>query len=117
MLKDYLYREIYNLIVSISLITILTNLAEKAGAKKEVKIAIQFADKNAFIKEEAQLYKMLADSEGDNEVVIYCKAERAIKRLPRNKNIQIDSIILSRLTNYFGESDVKVVEKSIEKGQ
>lgn len=76
---------------------------------------IQFADKSAFLKEESTLYKMLAESEGENEVVIYCKAERAFKRLPRNKNIQIESVILSRLTNYFGESDVKVVEKSIEK--
>jgi len=76
---------------------------------------IQFADKQTFLKEEAELYKMLAESEGDSEIVIYCKAERAIKRLPRNKNIQIEPGILSRLTNYFGESDVKVVEKSIEK--
>ena len=67
------------------------------------------------MKEEDALYKMLAESEGENEIVIYCKAERAIKRLPRNKNIQIEPVILSRLTNYFGESDVKVVEKSIEK--
>lgn len=76
---------------------------------------IQFADKQTFLKEEAELYKMLEESEGDSEIVIYCKAERVIKRLPRNKNIQIEPGILSRLTNYFGESDVKVVEKSIEK--
>ena len=81
--------------------------------KKE--LWIQFADKSTFLKEEASLYKMLEESEGDNEIVIYCKAERAIKRLPKNKNIQIEPVILSRLTNYFGESDVKVVEKSIEK--
>ena len=83
--------------------------------KTKRELWIQFADKNTFLKEESALYKMLAESEGDNEIVIYCKAERAIKRLPRNKNIQIEPVILSRLTNYFGESDVKVVEKSIEK--
>ena len=84
--------------------------------KTKRELWIQFSDKNTFLQEEAELYKMLAESEGDNEIVIYCKAERAIKRLPRNKNIQIEPVILSRLTNYFGESDVKVVEKSIEKG-
>lgn len=31
----------------------------------------------------------LRDSEGDDEVVIYCQKERAIKRLPRNRNIRI----------------------------
>ena len=83
--------------------------------KTKRELWIQFADKSTFLKEEDALYKMLAESEGENEIVIYCKAERAIKRLPRNKNIQIEPVILSRLTNYFGESDVKVVEKSIEK--
>ena len=83
--------------------------------KTKRELWIQFADKNTFLREEEELYKILAESEGDNEIVIYCKAERVIKRLPRNKNIQIEPVILSRLTNYFGESDVKVVEKSIEK--
>ena len=57
---------------------------------------------------------MIAASEGNDEVVIFCKAERAVKRLPKNKNIQIEPGILSRLRNYYGEADVKVVEKSIE---
>lgn len=83
------------------------------NTKKE--LWLQFADKAEFAKEEVMLYRMLEQSEGNDEVVIYCKAERAIKRLPKNKNIQIDEILLSKLTNYFGESDVKVVEKSIEK--
>lgn len=77
---------------------------------------IQFTDKTAYAKEEEVLYRMIRENEGNDEVVIYCKAERAIKRLPKNKNIQIEEVLLSRLTNYFGESDVKVVEKSIEKG-
>ena len=56
----------------------------------------------------------MAGSEGDDEVVIYCAKERAIKRLPRNRNIQISPQILSRLMNHFGETRVKVVEKAIE---
>ena len=56
----------------------------------------------------------LADSEGDDEVVIYCQQERAVKRLPRNRNIRIDPQILGRLMNHFGEKRVKVVEKTIE---
>lgn len=75
---------------------------------------IQYADKDAFLADEANLYRMLADSEGQDEVVIYCKAERAVKRLPRNRNIRIEPGILNRLTNYFGESCAKVVEKPIE---
>ncbi len=66
-------------------------------------------------KEEEQLYRMINGSEGNDTVVIYCQAEKAIKRLPMNRNVGIDSVLLSRLTNYFGEKRVKVVEKAIEK--
>ena len=76
---------------------------------------IQYADKESFLKDEQNLNQMIGASEGNDEVVIFCKAERAVKRLPKNRNIQIEPGILSRLTNYYGEADVKVVEKSIEK--
>lgn len=76
---------------------------------------LQYESKAAFLADEGHLYQMLAESEGNDEVVIYCKAERAVKRLPKNKNIKIEPGILSRLTNYFGESCAKVVEKAIEK--
>ncbi|WP_461810890.1 DNA polymerase III subunit alpha [Faecalimonas sp.] len=81
--------------------------------KKE--LWIQFPNKENFIQEEEQLYRMINSSEGNDTVVIYCQAEKAIKRLPTNRNVGIDSILLSRLTNYFGEKRVKVVEKAIEK--
>lgn len=80
--------------------------------KKE--LWLQFPDKETFLDEEQIVYGYLADSEGDDEVVIYCAKERAIKRLPRNRNIQISPRILSRLMNHFGETRVKVVEKAIE---
>ena len=76
---------------------------------------LQYENKAAYLADEKHLFAMIADSEGDDAVVIYCKAERAVKRLPKNRNIKIEPGILSRLTNYFGESCVKVVEKPIEK--
>ena len=82
------------------------------STKKE--LWIQFPDKATFLDEEQIVYGYLADSEGEDEVVIYCAKERAVKRLPKNRNIQINEQILSRLMNHFGESRVKVVEKAIE---
>ena len=76
---------------------------------------LQYENKAAYLADEKHLFAMIADSEGDDAVVIYCKAERAVKRLPKNRNIKIEPGILSRLTNYFGESCAKVVEKPIEK--
>ena len=81
--------------------------------KKE--LWIQYADKTAYQEDEAHLFDMLKESEGQDGVVVYCKAERAIKRLPAGRNIRIEPVILGRLANYYGEACVKVVEKPIEK--
>ena len=81
--------------------------------KKE--LWVQFSDKEDFLKNEQILYGYLTDSEGEDEVVIYCTKERAIKRLPRNRNIRISQEVLSRLMNHYGEKRIKVVEKSIDK--
>lgn len=80
--------------------------------KKE--LWIQFPDKASYMENEQIVFGYLADSEGDDEVIIYCQAERAVKRLPHNKNIQINPQVLGRLMNHFGEKRVKVVEKTIE---
>ena len=80
--------------------------------KKE--LWIQFPNKATFLDEEQIVYGYLADSDGDDEVMIYCAKERAVKKLPKNRNIGINEQILSRLMNHFGEKRVKVVEKPIE---
>ena len=80
--------------------------------KKE--LWIQFPDKLSFLDHEQMVYGYLADSDGDDEVVIYCQAEKAVKRLPRSRNVHVEPGILSRLTNHFGEKRIKVVEKHIE---
>ena len=82
--------------------------------KTKRELWIQFPDKKTYLEEEQIVYGYLADSEGDDEVVIYCAKERAVKRLPRNRNIRINQQVLGRLMNHFGENRVKVVEKAIE---
>ena len=82
--------------------------------QKKRELWIQFPDKAAWNDEEQIIYGYLADSEGNDEVVIYCAKEREVKKLPRNRNISINQQVLSRLMNHYGESRVKVVEKAIE---
>ena len=91
---------------------ICENVVPFEQTKKE--LWIQYKDKAAYMEDEEHLFDMLRASDGDDSVVIYCRAEKAVKRLPPGKNIYIEPGILSRLTNYFGESCVKVVEKPIE---
>ena len=75
---------------------------------------LQYESKEIFLAQEKMLYEMLADSDGEDEVVIYCKKERAVKRLGQNRNVRIQPTLLSRLTNFLGESCIKVIEKPIE---
>ncbi|MCU6688210.1 DNA polymerase III subunit alpha [Dorea acetigenes] len=76
---------------------------------------IQYENKEAYLRDETHLFELLKSSEGEDSVIIYCRSEKAVKRLPAGRNIHIEPGILSRLTNYYGESYVKVVEKPIEK--
>ena len=56
--------------------------------KKE--LWIQFPDKETFLDQEQIVYGYLADSDGNDEVVIYCAKERVVKRLPKKRNIGIN---------------------------
>ena len=74
---------------------------------------IQFPDKDSFLQQEKEVYECLTDSEGDDEVVIFCQKERAVKRLSRSRNIWIEPEFLRRIQSRFGEERVKVVEKAV----
>lgn len=82
--------------------------------KEKKELWLQFSDIETYGKEEQYLHKLLRDAKGRTEVVIYCKKEKAIKRLPEHWKVQADPVLLSRLTNYLGESCVKLIEKPIE---
>ena len=75
---------------------------------------LQYADKDTFLAQEQMLYDLIGNSDGRDEVVIYCKKERVVKRLGRNRNVQVETGLFSRLMNYLGDSCVKVIEKNIE---
>lgn len=75
---------------------------------------LQFPTKEAYEEKEKELFSMLHDSDGKDSVVIYISAIKAMKRLPASQNIKADTEIVNNLTNFLGENNVKVVEKSIE---
>jgi DNA polymerase-3 subunit alpha len=75
---------------------------------------LQFPTKSDFSEKEQQVYEILRDSDGNDEVVIYISDVKAFKRLPRNRAVGTNSVLLARLTEFLGEKNVKVVEKGIE---
>ncbi|MBQ1871786.1 MAG: DNA polymerase III subunit alpha [Lachnospiraceae bacterium] len=74
---------------------------------------LQFADKNEYDEKIDNLLNLLQSSDGNDEIVIYLKAEKAVKRLEKSKSVSADGRTLGIITEFLGEENVRVVEKSI----
>ncbi len=77
-------------------------------------IWIQFKDKQEFIDNEEKLYNILSQYDGNDSVIVYCKLEKAIKKMPPSKNTLVNSKLISELQDNFTPENVKIIEKSIE---
>ncbi len=75
---------------------------------------IQFKDKNEYMLKENELLEFIRNSDGNDTLIIYCKAEKAKKVFPRNMRINADAGMVNQLSEKYGTDNVKVVEKSIE---
>lgn len=76
---------------------------------------IQFPDRETYEKEVEELYKILRESDGPDQVVLYIRSPKSLKKLPPSRNVKADEALLRELTKLYGQGNVKVVEKSIEK--
>ena len=74
---------------------------------------LQFEDKDSYDKNSERLFQLLADSDGNDEVILYLAKEKASKKLPANRNICANEETLRTLYDFLGSDNVKVVEKSI----
>lgn len=91
---------------------ICEKIASFDSVKKE--LWVKFENKNEFLEKEKELYEILKDSDGKDQVVIYVNNPKSVKRLPENWQISTNDILIGKLTGLFGENNVKVIEKSIE---
>ncbi len=76
---------------------------------------VRFPDKEAFLQQEQRLYHILDAFDGKDETVVYCVAEKAIKRLPKSHATSACRALEKQLLEAFGKESVKVVEKKLEK--
>ncbi len=72
---------------------------------------IQFADKQAYQEREQELFDILRHSEGEDQVVIFVRSERAVRRLGENWGVPADEAMVERLSAVFGTANVKVLQK------
>ena len=76
---------------------------------------LQFPTKEDYLEKEQELLSKLRDSDGNDEVVIYVANPKAVKRLGKNFTVQVNESLISALTEFLGEKNLKVLEKNIEK--
>lgn len=73
------------------------------------KIWIKFPDMAAYQAAEVALFAAIAESEGNDGIVIYIENPKAKKELPKNRNVKADEALLTSLYKLFGEDNVRVV--------
>jgi len=74
------------------------------------KIWIKFATMDAYKAAEENLFAAIADSEGNDSVVIYVENPKAMKELPKNRNVRADDALVEKLSALFGADNIKVVK-------
>ncbi len=73
------------------------------------KLWIKFPDKESYEAGEQELLALLADSDGNDSVVIYIESIRAMKKLPPNRNVCADQELAQRLSGRYGQDSIKIV--------
>ena len=75
---------------------------------------IQFSNMEAYKAREQELLQAIADSDGNDDVVIYLRDIKNIKILPANLRVKADETLMEKLTSQFGKENVKFITKPIE---
>ncbi|MDR0948516.1 MAG: DNA polymerase III subunit alpha [Lachnospiraceae bacterium] len=69
---------------------------------------IQFPSASDYAKEKARLLQSIEDSDGKDQVIIYLKDTKKIQVLPANLSVRADKQLQERLSEIYGESNVKL---------
>lgn len=72
---------------------------------------IQFADEAAYLAQRGELMLRLGNSEGKDNVKIYCRAEKKIIQLGRDWRVSAEESLLDELRAVFGAENVKTSVK------
>ena len=91
-------------------------ICERIWAFEEIPrdIWIQFETKEAFGQKEQELYRIIRSSDGKDQIVIYVKNPRAVKRLGERFSVQASAGLLKNLEDAFGRDNVKVMEQKVK---
>ena len=71
------------------------------------KLWIRFADKAEYEENIPKLNSIIADSDGNDSVIIYCTKENQRIAMPKSQSVKVTSELLMSLREMFGEKNVE----------
>ena len=94
---------------------IANNIYTFEEAPKE--LWLQFEDKDSYLKLAPQVDRILSEYKGLDQVSVYLKKEKAVKKLNREQSVNVNNALLTTLYNLLSEINVKVTYKVLKKIQ
>ena len=91
-------------------------ICEQVTAFEDIpkEVWIKFDSKEEYMKKEAKLLEICGHQYGKDGIVIYCAAERAVRRMGRDMPLTADDRLLGRLEEVFGSENVKLRESALK---
>ncbi len=86
-------------------------ICEKITAFDEIpkKLWVKFPTMEAYEKQIDGLLSSLADSDGNDSVIIYIEEQKVMKKLPPNRNVNANEALQAKLNEIYGEENIKIV--------
>lgn len=94
---------------------IANNIYTFEEAPKE--LWLQFDDKDSYLKLAPQVDRILSEYKGLDQVSVYLKKEKAVKKLNREQSVNVNNALLTTLHSLLSEKNVKVTYKVLKKKQ
>ena len=94
---------------------IANNIYTFEEAPKE--LWLQFEDKDSYLKLAPQVDRILSEYKGLDQVSVYLKKEKAVKKLNREQSVNVNNALLTTLNGLLSEKNVKVTYKVLKKIQ
>ena len=86
-------------------------MSTKILSDKEV--WLKFEDKEEYDAKIDEIFRMLRDSDGNDQVGIFLAKEKAMKKLPPSKTIRYDETTEKLLKDFLGEDRVRLKRKDV----
>ena len=67
----------------------------------------------SYAKQQSRVFEELRTSDGQDDVVVYIKDQKVMKRLGPNWRVGATLTLTQSLSALFGQNNVKVVEKNV----